>query len=166
MHRIKAIKSLLITSLVLLVGAGAEASPHSQRHFTPGEPRLYKKYECDPRYEYTAQLIRVVDGDTMDFLFTLGLHTYREERIRLWGIDTPEINTRNQTEKTHGLKAKAAAEKWIRKNSVGGFIQICTRQDDVGKYGRYIADVLASSKIGGPRTLSRYLRAADYEKRR
>ena len=58
-------------------------------------------------YEYKATIVRVVDGDTVDVDIDLGFDTWlHNQRIRLYGIDTPECRTRNKREKAHGLLAK------------------------------------------------------------
>ena len=44
-------------------------------------------------YIYKAELIRVVDGDTVELMIDLGFDTSRKERFRLYGIDAPELNT-------------------------------------------------------------------------
>jgi len=44
-------------------------------------------------YIYKAELVRVVDGDTVDLIIDLGFDTSRRERFRLYGIDAPEMNT-------------------------------------------------------------------------
>jgi micrococcal nuclease len=47
-------------------------------------------------YEYKCELIRVVDGDTIDVSVDLGFKVWlRKERVRLLGINTPESRTRN-----------------------------------------------------------------------
>ena len=45
----------------------------------------------EPNYRYRAKLDRVVDGDTMDVVIDLGFYVELRERVRLAGIDTPEI---------------------------------------------------------------------------
>ena len=57
-------------------------------------------------YEYLAKLVRVVDGDTVDAMIDCGFSTFKKERIRLYGIDTPECRTRDKAEKKRGLAAK------------------------------------------------------------
>ena len=42
-------------------------------------------------YQYRAKLKRVVDGDTIDAIIDLGFKMTTEQRIRLKGINTPEI---------------------------------------------------------------------------
>jgi micrococcal nuclease len=52
-------------------------------------------------YIYKAELIRIVDGDTVDLIIDLGFDTSRKERFRLYGIDAPEMRTKE------GKEAKA-----------------------------------------------------------
>ena len=49
-----------------------------------------------PCYRYLAELDRVVDGDTLDVLIDLGFYIRIKERIRLEGVDTPELGTITQ----------------------------------------------------------------------
>ena len=63
-------------------------------------------------YEYKATIVRVVDGDTVDVDIDLGFDVWlRSQRIRLFGVDTPECRTRNKATKAHGLLAKAYVQK-------------------------------------------------------
>jgi micrococcal nuclease len=41
-------------------------------------------------FEYRATAINVVDGDTLDVIIDLGLTITIKQRVRLYGIDTPE----------------------------------------------------------------------------
>ena len=51
-------------------------------------------------YEYKCKIDRVVDGDTVDVDIDLGFGIWlRKERVRLYGIDTPECRTRDLEEK-------------------------------------------------------------------
>mgnify|MGYP001304981027 FL=1 len=50
-------------------------------------------------YEYKAKVLRVVDGDTVDVLIDVGFSTFKKERVRLHGINTPECRTRDLKEK-------------------------------------------------------------------
>jgi micrococcal nuclease len=43
-------------------------------------------------YEYGVEIVRVVDGDTVDVNIDLGFGVWlRKERVRLYGIDTPDV---------------------------------------------------------------------------
>ncbi len=58
-------------------------------------------------YNYKCTLVKVVDGDTIDIDIDLGFDVWlRNQRVRLYGIDTPESRTRNKAEKVLGLAAK------------------------------------------------------------
>ena len=88
-------------------------------------------------YEYKATIIRVVDGDTVDVDIDLGFDCWvRNQRIRLFGIDTPECRTRNKQEKAHGLLAKAYVQKALK---LGGVYALRTKEK--GKFGRYLGEI-------------------------
>ena len=57
-------------------------------------------------YEYKCKVVRVVDGDTVDVDIDLGFGVWmRKQRIRMYGIDTPESRTSDKVEKKYGLAA-------------------------------------------------------------
>ena len=58
-------------------------------------------------YQYKAKITRIIDGDTVDCDIDLGFKVIlAKQRIRLFGIDTPESRTRDKVEKKYGLLAK------------------------------------------------------------
>jgi len=57
-------------------------------------------------YIYNAEVIRVVDGDTVIANVDVGFDMWKRCNIRLHGIDTPETRTRDLNEKEKGLDAK------------------------------------------------------------
>ena len=65
-------------------------------------------------YEYNCKLDRVIDGDTVDVDIDLGFnHWIHGERIRLFGIDTPESRTSDKVEKRYGLLAKEFVQSFF-----------------------------------------------------
>ena len=50
-------------------------------------------------FEYSAKVVRVVDGDTLDAEIDIGFDVFVKKRIRLYGIDTWESRTRDVEEK-------------------------------------------------------------------
>lgn len=93
-------------------------------------------------YEYNCKISRVVDGDTVDVDIDLGFDTWRcGERIRLYGVDTPECRTRDAQEKAAGLLAKKFVEDTLH---VGGTYKLQTREK--GKFGRYLGVIFMSAK--------------------
>jgi micrococcal nuclease len=85
-------------------------------------------------YIYKAELIRVVDGDTVDLVIDLGFDTSRKERFRLYGVDAPEMNT------PEGKEAKAWLWEALQPLEA---IYIETLQHKTkakrDKYGRFLA---------------------------
>ena len=87
-------------------------------------------------YEYTCSVVKVVDGDTVDVDIDLGFGiVYANQRIRLYGIDTPESRTRDLEEKKYGLMAK---EYVLNRMPIGSKQIIVTHMDDKGKFGRIL----------------------------
>ena len=88
-------------------------------------------------YEYNCKIVRVVDGDTVDVDIDLGFDTWKcGERIRLYGIDTPECRTRDAEEKAAGFLAKEFVEDALH---VGGTYRLQTKEK--GKFGRYLGTI-------------------------
>ncbi len=95
-------------------------------------------------YEYRCKITRVVDGDTVDVDIDLGFGMWiHKERIRLYGIDTPESRTRDLEEKKYGLLAKEQVKYFL---PVGSIQTLITVKDKAGKFGR----ILGRFKIEDP----------------
>lgn len=90
-------------------------------------------------YNYNAELLNVVDGDTMDFRIDLGFDLFMNIRVRLLDVDTPETRTKDLEEKQRGLLAKKFVENVFEKN--GNKCVLSTFKDKKEKYGRYLAKV-------------------------
>ena len=90
------------------------------------------------KYEYSAKLVRVVDGDTCDALIDLGFNTWVKKRIRFKGIDTWESRTRDLEEKKKGLAAKAYTKDILENSDEGKF---ALRSYGVGKFGRVLGEL-------------------------
>ena len=90
-------------------------------------------------YEYKASLDRVIDGDTIDVVVDLGFYTKIKERLRLAGIDTPEVYgvKKGSREYLKGVEAKEYVEKRLQENSN----EMIIKTDKVGKYRRWIAEI-------------------------
>ncbi len=87
-------------------------------------------------YEYKCKILRVVDGDTVDVDIDLGFGMWmHKERIRLYGIDTPESRTRDLEEKKYGNIAKEIVKSYM---PVGSTQTLITEKDKSGKYGRIL----------------------------
>lgn len=92
-------------------------------------------------YEYTAQVTKVIDGDTVDLKVDVGFRHHLEDRFRLYGIDAWE--TRGP-ERPRGLTAKAALIGLFE--AYGPAVMLQTHKDKRGKYGRWLADLWLPSR--------------------
>ena len=89
-------------------------------------------------YEYKCKLVKVVDGDTIDVDIDLGFGVWlQKQRIRLYGIDTPESRTSDDVEKIYGMAAKDFLIKWTN----SGGLSIKTHKDAKGKFGRILGEI-------------------------
>lgn len=88
-------------------------------------------------YEYKAKITNIVDGDTVDAIVDLGFDIKFEMRLRLYGINTPEIRTKDLEEKARGFAAKTKVQEMIGEQEV----MIKTHKDKAGKYGRILAEI-------------------------
>ena len=87
--------------------------------------------------EYVAKVVRVVDGDTLDVDIDLGFDLTLRERVRLYGINTPETRTSNPIEKAEGrLAHNFLLETLLEFNND---VKLVLHGE--GKFGRPLADV-------------------------
>ena len=97
-------------------------------------------------HEYRINILRVVDGDTVDVDIDLGFGNWlRKQRIRLYGIDTPESRTRDKVEKMYGMAAKAFVQDNLKK---AYDLRLRTHKDAKGKFGRILGEFILESEFG------------------
>lgn len=82
-------------------------------------------------FHYKAHITDVYDGDTITAQFDLGFKISFTEKVRLFGINTPELRG---DERPDGLKARDILRSWILNKTV----LIETIKERKGKYGRYL----------------------------
>ena len=95
------------------------------------------------KHNYSAKLVRVVDGDTCDAMIDLGFDTWVKKRIRFYGVDTWESRTRNLEEKKKGLAAKDYVKNLLENSDEGKFV---LKSYGVGKYGRVLAELFVKGE--------------------
>jgi|TARA_R110001606_G_scaffold114559_3_gene242118 micrococcal nuclease len=92
-------------------------------------------------YEYRVNIVKVIDGDTVDVDIDLGFGIWmKDERVRMMGIDTPESRTRDKVEKKFGLAAKARLKALLGKSCVLKTQVNKNGEDMKGKFGRILGD--------------------------
>jgi micrococcal nuclease len=80
-------------------------------------------------FQYRAEVIKVVDGDTVWLSVDLGFDVKRRDSFRLYGINAPEMST----------EAGVAARQHLVDLLAPGLSMVTTRKDRREKYGRYLA---------------------------
>ena len=92
-------------------------------------------------YEYNVKITKVVDGDTVDVDIDLGFGmTYKKQRVRLMGIDTPESRTRDLVEKLFGK----ASKKHLKELLCEGQVSLVSH--DKGKFGRILGELYVNGE--------------------
>ena len=94
-------------------------------------------------FEYKIkEVVKVVDGDTVDVFIDLGFNIFHVERLRLNRVDAPETLTKDKNEKKYGMEAKSFVSDWLKEQKK---IKIQTFKDD--KYGRILAEFIGDGNI-------------------
>jgi len=86
-------------------------------------------------YNYKAKIIDVYDGDTVTAMVDLGFLHFQEMKLRLYGIDTPELRGE---EREQGIIVRDI----LREMVLGKEVTIRSYKDKQGKYGRYLANII------------------------
>jgi len=77
----------------------------------------------------------------------------KKQRIRLYGIDTPESRTRDLEEKKYGLAAKDFLTKMLDDD---GGITLKTHKDAEGKFGRILGELWRNTDFAD-KSINQYL---------
>ena len=104
---------------------------------------------------FAFELLEVIDGDTFRARVDIWLGQSVTVKVRLKGVDTPEMNGKCAAEKKLARQAKAFAETWLRHNKVH-----LTRVH----YGTYAGRVLAHAQTKEGETLAAALLAQNLAK--
>jgi len=86
-------------------------------------------------YIYKAQLIRVVDGDTVELMIDQGFSNFTKQTMRLYGIDAPEMRTNAGKALTNALRSQYPEGSKLAVQSIEG----PKKKQFQDKYGRYLA---------------------------
>ena len=88
-------------------------------------------------YTYKARCTSVYDGDSVTLDIDLGFNIRANRKIRLLGINTPEIRG---SDRLDGLIARDRLRELIE----GKDIIMVSHRDKSGKYGRLLATIYAN----------------------
>jgi len=95
-----------------------------------------------------VEVIRVLDGDTFDVRAQIWVGQFIETRVRLNGLDTPELRAKCDSERQAALKAKARLIELVMDKPIV--------LSDI-KNGKYAGRVLAKANTADGTDISQYL---------
>ena len=87
-----------------------------------------------PHYTFKAELVRVIDGDTIVARLNLGFYMTAELSLRLARINAPEMNSKDPLEREAARRATLTLRSLLDRTP----LYIVTRKSD--KYGRFLAE--------------------------
>jgi endonuclease YncB( thermonuclease family) len=86
-------------------------------------------------YDYSATVISITDGDSAHIEIDLGLRIYHRTNCRLFGINTPELNSPDPVARTQAQAAKARLAELIDGQAVFVYSHA------LDKYGRPLVTI-------------------------
>jgi micrococcal nuclease len=86
---------------------------------------------------YQAKIVEVVDGDTFDLMIDLGFNNFTKQRMRLYGIDAPEMRSHEGRQLAYDLSMVYANAFTFIVQSV----EAPKSKQFRDKYGRFLAIV-------------------------
>lgn len=111
-------------------------------------------------YIYSAHVTKVIDGDTIEIDLDLGFGVwYRNQRVRLNGIDTPESRTKDKDEKNRGELSKSKLKELVENK----IVKITTAIDPDDKFGRILAIIETKEGVNVNEWLITNNYAVDYK---
>ena len=88
---------------------------------------------------YKGKILRVIDGDTIEAAIFLGFNISIKKKIRILGIDAPELRSRDHEERRRARAAKKRLEELF----VGKDLTI--QSEGFDKYGRCLAHIITEA---------------------
>lgn len=95
-------------------------------------------------FTYNCKILKVIDGDTVEVLIDLGFDISIKERVRLLGVNTPEIFGADANEE--GLTASAFTKKWFADRPEQAFTYTSRKYNARDKYGRSLGTITYQNK--------------------
>ena len=87
-------------------------------------------------YTYKAKLVRVINGDTLDIEIDLGFDLSIKQRLKLYGVDTPDSRSTDLEIRQKGLDVKQRLIDVLTKE-----FTVTTILNKRGKYGRILGNI-------------------------
>lgn len=97
--------------------------------------------EDDRLWHYRAYVIRVVDGDTVILYLDRGLQDYVILKVRLAGVDAPELRPREGSTSNRSIERALGERARARLAELIEFKQVIVRTQKTAKHGRWLATI-------------------------
>ncbi len=88
------------------------------------------------RYKYKAICVSVLSGDTLTVMIDLGFKVWINSTIRLFGIQSPSLITKDENERARAMKSKERLKEILHGK------EFLLKSMDVNKNGRCLAEVI------------------------
>ncbi len=146
------VRSSVTPQMAAPVAPALADTPSRQRSLAPPSPTVSSAQRLDPQFVYPADVLRVIDGDTFEARVRVWPGLDVDTKVRLRGIDAPELHARCSEEKVKAEAARTALETILADGGVAVW------RVGVDKYGgrvdalvstRSTADVSAALLNGG-----------------
>lgn len=134
-HRKAGITAVCVLVMVVLIRLDHGHLTH-RWHQRPKSEKQTKAYDLERYHKKIFNVVKVVDGDTIDIDIPDVNHNHT--RIRLWGIDTPETKSQYSNVMYFGPEAVEFTTKSALRRQVTIYLE---EQNTRGKYGRLLAYV-------------------------
>lgn len=96
-------------------------------------------------YNYKAIVNRIIDGDTVVLDIDLGFDQWsKNQSVRLYDTDTPEVRTRDDVEKLAGFLAKEVVANNL---TVGSTVLLNSIEYNRGSFGRIIGQIISAENV-------------------
>jgi len=144
-RRARVVMAGLIFGLGIIVGVAFVPSlaPHARTPIAAvladGRADAAPRLPTDPQLVYRAEVLRIIDGDTFEARVYVWPGINVDTKVRLRGIDAPELHARCSSEHVKAEAARSALETIL---AVGG---VAISQVGVDKYGGRV-DATASTR--------------------
>ncbi len=95
-------------------------------------------------YDYRCRITRIIDGDSLETVIDVGFYITTTHRVRLLGVDAPELFSGPPETRAKGQAAKTWTTDWVNAHTPPGWawpFRIRTAKAD--SFGRWLADVTA-----------------------
>lgn len=94
---------------------------------------------------FRGHCVGVVDGDTFDVVLDLGFRQYALVTVRLLGVDTPELNAREELERSAAREVRERVSELVLSRQV-----LVRSYKDRQTFGRYVAEVWLPGPVASP----------------